>query len=152
MAKKSKASGSAKVLIPIGEPVSRKLITQALHVLSAFRKPLIVLFHVVEVPSRTAALDPEPYRNEIQQAEEKLNDLAKWLRSQSLTVRVKVVVARNVAEGIVDETERDGYFIVFLMKRRFKRGWKQMFTRSVSGRVVRYANCLVLTAPLEQLG
>lgn len=112
---------------------------------------MIVLFHVVEVPSRTAALEPEPYRNEIQQAEEKLNDLAKWLSSQSLTVLVKVVVARNVAEGIIDETETDGYFIVFLMKRRFRRGWRQVFRRSVSGRVVRYANCLVLTAPFEQV-
>lgn len=133
----------------MGEPVSRKLITKALHVLSAFRKPTIVLFHVVEVPSRTATLEPEPYRNELDQAERRLNELAQWLRSQSFRVRVKVVVARNVAEGIIDETERDGYFIVFLMKRRFKRGWRQMFKRSVSGRVVRYANSLVLTAPFE---
>ncbi len=141
-----------KILIPIGDPVSRKLITQALHILSAFRHPVIVLFHVVEVPSRTATLDPEPYRNEIQQAEEKLSDLAKWLRSQSLTVRVKVVVARNAAEGIIEETETGGYFVVFLMKRRFRRGWSRVFKRSVTGKVVQYANCLVLTAPLDQVG
>ncbi len=138
-----------KVLIPVGEPVSRKLITQALHVMSAFKHPTIVLFHVVEVPSRTATLDPEPYRNELDKAEQKLNELAKWLRNQSVGVRVKVVVARNVAEGIIDETETGGYFIVFLMKRRFKRGWRQLLKRSVSGRVVRFANSLVLTAPLE---
>ena len=117
--------------------------------MSAFKNPTIVLFHVVEVPSRTATLDPEPYRNELDKAEQKLADLAKWLRNQSLSVRVKVVVARNVAEGIIDETETGSYFIVFLMKRRFKRGWKQLFKRSVSGRVVRFANALVLTAPLE---
>ncbi len=138
-----------KVLIPVGEPVSRKLITQALYVMSAFKNPTIVLFHVVEVPSRTATLDPEPYRNELDKAEQKLTDLAKWLRNQSLRVRVKVVVARNAAEGIIDETESGGYFIVFLMKRRFKRGWRQLFKRSVSERVVRFANSLVLTAPLE---
>ncbi len=138
-----------KVLIPVGDPVSKKLITQALHVMSAFKHPTIVLFHVVEVPSRTAALDPEPYRNELKKAEEKLNELARWLRNQSLRVRIKVVVARNAAEGIIDETETGGYFIVFMMKRRFKRGWRQMFKRSVSQRVVRFANALVLTAPLE---
>ena len=71
------------------------------------------------------------------------------MRGQSFRVRVKVVVARNVAEGIIDETETDGYLMVFLMKRRFKKGWRQMFKRSVSGRVVRYANSMVLTAPLE---
>lgn len=138
-----------KVLIPIGEPVSRKLITQALYVMSAFKHPTIVLFHVVEVPSRTATLDSEPYRNELDKAEQKLNDLAKWLKRQSLRVRVKVVVARNAAEGIIDETETGDYFIVFLMKRKFKRGWRQLFKRSVSQKVVRFANSLVLTAPFE---
>jgi nucleotide-binding universal stress UspA family protein len=138
-----------KVLIPVGELVSRKLITQALHVLSTFKNPTIVLFHVVEVPSRTATLDPEPYRPELDKAEEKLSDLAEWLTRQSLRVRVKVVVARNVAEGIIDETETGDYFIVFLMKRRFKRGWRQLFKHSVSQKVVRFANGLVLTAPVE---
>ncbi len=138
-----------KVLIPVGEPVSRKLITQALHVMSAFKNPTIVLFTVVEVPSRTATLDPEPYRTELDKAERKLDDLAKWLRRQSLKVRVKVVVARNAAEGIIDETETGDYFLVFMMKRRFKRGWRQVFKRSVSQKVVRFANSLVLTAPLE---
>lgn len=147
-AKKTKASGLVKILIPVGEPVSRRLIAQGLHALSAFRNPQIVLFHVVEVPSRTSALETEPYRDDILAAEKKLNDLAKWLRSQSLTIRIKVVVARNVAEGIVDEAGTGGYLMIFMMKRRFKRGWKDIFKKSVSGRVVRLANCLVLTAPL----
>jgi nucleotide-binding universal stress UspA family protein len=138
-----------KVLIPIGEPVSRKLITQALHVMSAFKDPTIVLFNVVEVPSRTAILAPEPYRDELDEVERKLNELAKWLRGQSLKVNVKVVLARNAAEGIIDETETGEYFIVFLMKRKFRRGWRQLFERSVSQKVVRFANSLVLTAPLE---
>jgi nucleotide-binding universal stress UspA family protein len=138
-----------KILIPVGEPVSRKLITQALHVMSTFKNPTIVLFHVVEVPSRTATLDPEPYRAELDKAEKKLTDLAEWLRKQSLRVRVKVVVARNVADGIIDETEAGDYFIIFLMKRRFERGWRHFFTRSVSQKVVRFANSMVLTAPLE---
>ncbi len=117
--------------------------------MSAFKNPTIVLFTVVEVPSRTATLDPEPYRTELDKAERKLDDLAKWLRRQSLKVRVKVVVARNAAEGIIDETETGDYFLVFMMKRRFKRGWRQVFKRSVSQKVVRFANSLVLTAPLE---
>jgi nucleotide-binding universal stress UspA family protein len=129
--------------------VSRKLITQALHVMSAFKSPTIVLFHVVEVPSRTAALDPEPYQNELDEAERKLTEIANWLRRQALKVRVKVVVARNVADGIIDETETGDYFLIFLMKRRFKRGWRQLLKRSVSQRVVRFANSMVLTAPFE---
>ncbi len=148
-AKKSKTLGSARILIPVGDAISKKLITRALHVLSAFRKPAIVLLHVVEVPSRTSALDPEAYRSEIDKAKDRLMELSKWLADQGLHVTVKVAVARNVVEGIIDETETDGYLIVFLMKRRIRSGWRQFFTRSVSERVVRQASCLVMTAPLE---
>ena len=140
-----------KILIPVGDVVSKQLITQALHILSAFKNPLIVLFHVIEVPSRTATLEPEPYRTEIKKAEQKLTNLSQWLTDQGLKARVKVVVARNVAEGIIDETETEGYLITFLMKRKIAKGWRRLLIRSVSERVVRSANCLVMTAPLEQL-
>ncbi len=131
--------------------LSKRLILQALHVLSAFKSPSIVLLYVIEVPSRTATLETEPYQDNIKRAENRLNEVSKWLVSQGFKVHVKVGVARNIAEGIVEETESDGYLIVFLMKRRAERGWRRLFTRSVSEQVVRRANCLVLTAPLEQL-
>lgn len=147
--KKPSMLGSAKILIPVGDMVSKQRITQALHVLSVFKKPLIVLLRVIEVPSRTATLETDPYQRQINEAEERLNDLSKWLTDQGLKVRVKVVVARNIAEGIIEETESDGYLVVFLMKRKAKRGWRRFFTRSVSQKVVRAANCLVMAAPLE---
>ncbi len=131
--------------------MSKELITKALHLLSAFKSPPIVLLHVIEVPSRTATLDPELYLNEIKDAEKRLGALSEWLTRQGMSVRSKVAVARSVAEGIVTETENDSYMIVFLMKRRIHSGWKRFFNRSVSERVVRSANCLVMTAPLEQL-
>jgi nucleotide-binding universal stress UspA family protein len=142
---------SAKVLIPVGDMISKPLITQALHVLSAFRNPLIVLLSVIEVPSRTSTLDPEPYQNEIKQAEMRLSEVSRWLTDQGIRVHSKIAVARNVAEGIVTETEADDYLVVFLMKRKSRKGWRGLFSRSVSERVVRSANCLVMTAPLEQL-
>lgn len=148
---KSQVKSPVKILIPIGNLVSRQLITRALHVLSTFKNPLVVLLHVIEVPSRTGTLDPEPYRNEIDKAEKKLKELSTWLENQDLKAVVKVAVARNAADGIVEETERDGYLLVFLMKRKVRKGWKRFFTRSVSEQVVRSANCLVMTAPLEQL-
>jgi nucleotide-binding universal stress UspA family protein len=131
--------------------VSKELITKALHLLSAFASPLIVLLHVIEVPSRTATLDPELYRNEIKDAETRLSEISEWLTSQGVSVRSKVAIARGVAEGIITETESDSYTIVFLMKRRARKGWRRLFNHSVSERVVRSANCLVMTAPLEQL-
>jgi nucleotide-binding universal stress UspA family protein len=141
--------GSAKILIPVGSAVSRKLITEALHIFSVFKNPLIVLLTVIEVPSRTATLETEPYRLQISSVEKKLNDLSEWLTAQGLRVQVKVAVARNVSEGIIEETDSDGYTAVFMMKRKTKKGWRGLFTRSVSQKVVRGANCFVMTAPLE---
>jgi nucleotide-binding universal stress UspA family protein len=139
------------ILIPVGDIVSKQLINQALHILSAFKNAVIVLFRVVEVPSRTAILEPEPYQDDIERAEQKLVSLAKWLTGQGLKVRVKVVVARSTPEGIVEEAERGNYLLVFLMKRRMVKGWRRVLRRSVTERVVRSANCVVMTAPLEQL-
>ncbi|HUK49853.1 MAG TPA: universal stress protein [Terriglobales bacterium] len=144
-----KDSGGIKILIPVGELVSRKLIAQALHVLSAFRNPMVLLFHVIEIPSRTAALETEPYRQEIDEAQKRLNELAEWLRSQSISTQVKVVVARNVPEGITDEADIGEYSIIFLMKRQFRKDWRRLFRRSVSAQVVRDSKCMVLTAPLD---
>jgi len=109
------------------------------------------LFHVIEVPSRTAALEPEPYRDQIKGAERRLSEISEWLKSQDISVRSKVAIARNVAEGIITETESGNYMIIFLMKRKAPHGWRRLFSRSVSERVVRHANCLVMTVPLEQL-
>ncbi len=130
--------------------MSKELITRALHLLSAFANPDIVLLHVIEVPSRTAALEPEPYLDEIRAAEGRLGEIAEWLTSQGMSVRSKVAVARGVAEGIITETESDSYLVIFLMKRRVHRGWRRLFDCSVSEQVIRSANCLVITAPLEQ--
>ena len=142
---------TVKILIPVGDIVSKELITKALHVLSTFKSPLIVLFHVIEVPSRTATLETEPYEAQIKSAEKRLVDLSTWLTGQGLEVRIKVAIARYIAEGIIDEVNGDGYLVVFLMKRKMAKGWKRLFTRSVSERVIRSANCLVMIATLEQL-
>jgi nucleotide-binding universal stress UspA family protein len=142
---------TAKILIPVGDIVSKELITKALHVLSTFKSPIIVLFHVIEIPSRTATLETEPYEAQIKSAEKRLGDISTWLTGQGLEVRIKVAIARYIAEGIIDEVNGDGYLVVFLMKRKMAKGWKRLFTRSVSERVIRSVNCLVMIATLEQL-
>jgi len=140
----------AKILIPIGLVFNKRRITQALHALSAFRKPTVVLLHIVEVPSRTATLEPEPYQDDIEKAKRTLTDLVVWLRQQGFRARLKVALARSAAQGILDELEIDGYFMVFLMKRKTPRGLRRLFTHSVSQEVVKKAHCLILTSPLEE--
>jgi nucleotide-binding universal stress UspA family protein len=96
-------------------------------------------------------LETEPYQDDIKRAEQRLDGLAKWLANQRLKVRVKVVVARSISEGIIEEAETGDYLLVFLMKRRKVRGLQRILRRSVTERVVRSANCVVMTAPLEEL-
>jgi nucleotide-binding universal stress UspA family protein len=143
-------SGAAKLLIPVGDTVSKQLITQALHTLSVFRDPTIVLFHVVEVPSRTASLETEQYRSEIVEANTRLADLARWLIDQGFHVKKKVAVARNTVDGILQEIENENYNVVILLKRRKKKGLRHLLERSVSELVIRSARCFVMTALLEQ--
>jgi nucleotide-binding universal stress UspA family protein len=149
--RRSRHTASVNILIPVGDIVSKQLINQALHILAAFKNAIVVLLRVVEVPSRTAILEPEPYQDDIRRSEQKLTNLAKWLTDQGLRVRIKVAVARSIPEGIIEEADTGGYLLVFLMKRRKLQGLQRIFKRSVTERVVRSANCVVMTAPLEQL-
>jgi nucleotide-binding universal stress UspA family protein len=149
--RRSRHTGTVSILIPVGDIVSKQLINQALHILSAFKNALVVLLRVVEVPSRTAILETEPYQDDIRRAEQRLTNLAKWLTDQGLNVRVKVVVARSIPEGIIEEADTGDYLLVFLMKRRALQGLQRILKRSVTERVVRSANCVVMTAPIEQL-
>jgi len=103
-----------------------------------------------KVTEETVSAD-EQTMEQIKSAEKKLLDLSTWLTGQGLDVRIKVATARNTAEGIVDEVNNDGYLVVFLMKRKIAESWKRLFTRSVSERVIRSANCLIMIATLEQL-
>jgi nucleotide-binding universal stress UspA family protein len=149
--RRSRYTGSVSILIPVGDIVSKQLINQALHILSAFKNAMVVLLRVVEVPSRTAILETEPYQDDIRRAEQRVASIAKWLTDQGLRVRIKVAVARSIPEGIIEEAETGNYLLVFLMKRRKLQGLQRVFKRSVTERVVRSANCVVMTAPLEQL-
>ncbi len=133
----------------MGDFASKELITRALHALSAFKNPTIVLLNVIEVPSRTATLETDPYKPQIAKAEQQLQDLVKWLTGQGLDGRSKVVIARRASEGIIEETRNDDYLVVFMMKRRRLGRLERFFARSVSEEVIRDVDCLVMTAPLE---
>lgn len=141
---------SVKILIPIATYVDKEKITRALHALSAFRNPLLVLFHVIELPSSTVPVNGSLYGEEISRSEARLGPIADWLSAQGYAVRVRVVVARKIAEGIIDEANSGGYAFVVMMKRKIRRGIGRLFQRSVSEAVIKSTKCMVLTALVEQ--
>ncbi len=134
-----------KVLVPIAASADRQLMIRALYALSAFRDPEIVLFHVVEMPSRTVPIEVISHKEEIALADEVLSPTAGWLEKQGYATRKKIIVARDVAEAIVAEANSEDYMFVIMTKRRPKKGLGGLFHRSVSERVTREAKCIVLT-------
>jgi nucleotide-binding universal stress UspA family protein len=134
-----------KILIPLGPALDKPKMVTALQALSSFRDPLIVLFHVIELPSRTAPLDSAYYENEFKEAEKTyLLPVARWLLNQGYHVQTRVAVARSVEHGIIEEANNGEYAAVLLLKRRVRKGFLRRH-KSVSEIVSRYAECLVVT-------
>jgi len=136
---------SVRILVPIAASADRQLMVKALYALSAFKEPEIVLFHVVEMPSRTVPIEVISHREQIAVADEILSPTAEWLDKQGYATRKKIVVARDVAEAIITEANSEDYTFVIMTKRRPKKGLRGLFHRSVSERVTRETKCMVLT-------
>jgi len=145
MGTKSGQKAPVKILVPIATSADRQLMIRALYALSAFKDPEIVLFHVLEMPSRTVPIEVISHREEIALADEILSPTAEWLEKQGYATRKKIVVARDVAEAIVSEANSEDYTFVIMTKRRPRKGLRGLFHRSVSERVTRETNCMVLT-------
>jgi len=151
MGTKSGQKAPVKILVPIVTGADRQLMIRALYALSAFKDPEIVLFHVLEMPSRTVPIEVISHREEIALADEILSPTAEWLEKQGYATRKKIVVARDVAEAIVAEANSEDYTFVIMTKRRPRKGLRGLFHRSVSERVTRETNCMVLTTLSSKL-
>jgi len=145
MRRKAPKKPPAKILVPIANRADRQLMTRALYALSAFKDPEIVLFHVVEMPSRTVPIEVVSHKEEIALADEVLSPIAEWLKKEGYVTRKKIVVARDVAEAIVNEGNAEDYAFVIMTKRQPKKGIRGLFHHSVSERVIRETKCMVLT-------
>ncbi len=107
-----------RVLLPIGdwEP-DRKAMLPALYLLSKINpKPQVMLFSVISVPT-TAPLDASQFREIIRKTESRLKPLASWLLGQGFKTSVKIALARDVAEGIVEEASKSGCIGVLMQKK-----------------------------------
>ncbi len=138
-----------RILIPISQKVDKERVTAALSILYFFRKPLIVLLHIIELPM-TAPLDLSLYPKEEAEARKKLKSVEKWLREQGFEVRTKISAARDATLGIVDEADTGRYNLVILMKRRPPEGLKRLFYKSHTDRVTSKISCLSLILPVER--
>ena len=152
MRRKTPKKPPVKILVPIADRADKALMTRALYALSAFKDPEIVLFHVVEMPSRTVPIEVVSYKEEIALADEVLSPISRWLKEEDYSTRKKIVVARDVTEAIVNEANAEDYAFVIMTKRHPKKGLGGLFHHSVSERVIREARCMVLTTLTSEPG
>jgi len=127
--------------------IDKERVIRALKTLAATRATIVV-FHVIEVPSRSSPIETSAYQDQVKGWERRLKDTADWLRAQNFDVNMKVVVARDVVHGIVDEAELGDYSLIVLFKRRLeKKGLSRFFRRSISRGVARLTNRMLLVVP-----
>ncbi|MBS7655980.1 universal stress protein [Candidatus Bathyarchaeota archaeon] len=139
----------AMVLLPISTFIDEERLIKALHALSIFQKLKVVLFHVVELKSRTSPVEAEFFRKHIDEAKKFLGKIKDWLTNQGYEALIKVVVARSIAEGITYEANSGDYHIVIMMKRKARRGVKKIFHKSISEAVIKHVKKLVLIIPTD---
>ncbi|MGC8849769.1 MAG: universal stress protein [Candidatus Bathyarchaeia archaeon] len=141
----------ARILIPISNFIDREKVAKALNAVSTPETHSIVLLHIIEIPSLTSPLDASHFRDEVEKVAGRLERAAEWIRGQGYRVQVKVLVARDVAEGIVEESNIGGYQIILMMKRKIRGGLSKLFHRSVSEKVIRSTKAMVLTFLVEHV-
>lgn len=107
-----------RILMPVGdwEP-DRKAMLPALYLMSRMKpKPQVMLLSVISLPS-TVPLDASQFSDIIRKTESKLKPLAVWLSGQGFKTSVKTALARDVAEGIVEEASKSGCVGVLMQKK-----------------------------------
>ncbi len=139
----------ASILIPVSTFIDKERLIKALYALSIFQRLKIVLFHVVELKSRTTPIEAEFFKEHMEKTKKFLNEVKDWLMTQGYSTLVKVVVARSISEGIIYEANSGDYNIVIMMKRKPRRGIKKLFHKSISEAVIKYARKLVLIIPTD---
>ncbi len=140
----SESNGTEDVLMPVSANLEYSDMVAALLPLLRFQTTSITLFHVIETPISTplehSALDELKLK-----AENDLKPLREWLENQGYRLKTKIVVARHASEAIIEEANSSHYSLVFMMKRRKRRGHRIFPQKSVTESVIRDVECPVIS-------
>lgn len=111
-------SEANRILMPVGdwEP-DRKAMLPALYLMSKMKpKPQVTLLCVISVPA-TAPLDASQFRDVIRRTESKIRTLSGWLSGQGFKTSIKITLARDIVEGIMEEVSKSGCMAVLMQKK-----------------------------------
>jgi len=137
-------SAPGSVLMPFSGDIAYSDMVAAMLPLLKFQTKSLTLFHVIETPI-SAPLDTAEMKDLFAAAEIRIKPLADWLAKQGYRVQIKIAAARHVKDAIVEEAHGCRYSMLFMMKRRKRRGVRSHFLRSVTEEVIRRVECPVVT-------
>jgi len=134
----------AGVLMPISGKIEYSDMIAAMLPLLRFQTTHLTLLHVIETPISTP-LGSEGMDDVFKEAESRIAPLRNWLKNQGYVATIKIVTARKVEEAIAEEANTSEYSMVFMMKRRQKKGFFGRLSKSVTENVIRNVDCPVVT-------
>ena len=105
-----------------------------------------VLFHVIELPVSTATYR-ETVGYLVADSYKKLESLRNWLMNEGYDVALKVVAARDVVAGILEELDRNHYSLVLLQRK--KRGRLGLLSKSTTQRLLKRLATPILIMPID---
>ncbi len=135
--------GKHRILVPIGEKTRALDVLKLTILLKNPEKYIYTLLGLVKVPFITS-LEINKEIMGIDQAKKirgKLKEINREMNKYKFKTEVKVATCRDIADGIVEESNRGGYDLIILIKRRGKR---RFFEKSVSKEVIERAEIPVL--------
>jgi nucleotide-binding universal stress UspA family protein len=132
------------VLMPISGKIEYSDMIAAMLPLLRFQTTHLTLLHVIETPISTP-LGSEGMDDVFKEAENRIAPLRDWLNNQGYIATIKTVTARKVEEAIKEEAKSSEYSMVFMMKRRQKKGFFGRFSKSVTENVIRNVDLPVVT-------
>lgn len=135
------------ILLPLAEPVNPQKLKALIIGKLWLEGDEFTLFHIIESPA-ASSLDLEQFNRQIAKSESWLNEIGEELRKGGLNVRVRVAVARDAAEAIVEEIRGGDYDMMVLLKK--KEGiLKKLIFRGVSEKVASSVSILVVTLLID---
>ncbi|MFW9976312.1 MAG: universal stress protein [Candidatus Thorarchaeota archaeon] len=132
------------VLMPVSGQIEYSDMVAAMLPLLKFQTNHITLLHVIEAPISTP-LESSGMEEIFSDAEKKVQPLQNWLNKQGYVAEIKLVTARDVSSAIAEEAGTSKYSMIFMMKRRRKKGILGLFSKSVTENVIRNVDCPVIT-------
>lgn len=137
-------SEDAGILMPISGKIDYSDLIAAMLPLLRFQATYLTLLHVIETPVSTP-LGTEGMDDIFKESETKIAPIRDWLNGQGYVANIKMVVARRVADAIIEEANSNDYSLIFMMKRRKLKGFFTRFSKSVTETVIRDVDCPVVT-------